>query len=202
MLYQIDKQGNKAIVAQFAENNSVAGSFIRQVCQSVFVTDKRVAPKNTLVFWSHGTNWFPSEFSTQLRSFGDDEGKQIDIPELAECLQGIGVHNLLFDACLMGSAEVAAELAAFSPDFIAVEPPELIGGDISVTTANPGIVSGTVDAVSKVDPKVAVLCGAGVKTGDDVKTAIDLGAKGVLLASGVVKAKDPEAVVRDLIRYI
>ena len=52
------------------------------------------------------------------------------------------------------------------------------------------------------DPKVAVLCGAGVKTGDDVKTAIDLGAKGVLLASGVVKAKDPEAVVRDLIRYI
>ena len=100
------------------------------------------------------------------------------------------------------TTEVAAELAAFSPDFIAVEPPELIGGDISVTTANPGIVSGTVDAVSKVDPKVAVLCGAGVKTGDDVKTAIDLGAKGVLLASGVVKAKDPEAVVRDLIRYI
>ena len=83
-----------------------------------------------------------------------------------------------------------------------VEPPELIGGDISVTTANPGIVSGTVKAVAKVDPKVAVLCGAGVKTGDDVKTAIDLGAKGVLLASGVVKAKDPEAVVRDLIRYI
>ncbi len=100
------------------------------------------------------------------------------------------------------TTKVAAELAAFSPDFIAVEPPELIGGDISVTTANPGIVSGTVDAVSKVDPKVAVLCGAGVKTGDDVKTAIDLGAKGVLLASGVVKAKDPEAVVRDLIRYI
>ena len=125
VLYQIDKQGNKAIVAQFAENNSVAGSFIRQVCQSVFVTDKRVAPKNTLVFWSHGTNWFPSEFSTQLRSFGDDEGKQIDIPELAECLQGIGVHNLLFDACLMGSAEVAAELAEVA-DYLVASPAEIL----------------------------------------------------------------------------
>ena len=49
---------------------------------------------------------------------------------------------------------------------------------------------------------VAVLCGAGVKTGEDVRTALDLGARGVLLASGVVKAKDPEAVLRDLIKYI
>jgi triosephosphate isomerase len=83
-----------------------------------------------------------------------------------------------------------------------VEPPELIGGDISVTTANPGIVSGTVEAVKSVDSGIKVLCGAGVKNGNDVKTAVDLGAEGVLLASGVVKAKDPESVIRDLIRYI
>ena len=85
---------------------------------------------------------------------------------------------------------------------IAVEPPGLIGGDVSVTTADPAIVSGTVDAVIAVDPEIAVYCGAGVKTGDDVRTAMDLGAHGVLLASGVVKAKDPEAVLRDLISKI
>ena len=100
------------------------------------------------------------------------------------------------------TVEIAKELAAFAPDFIAVEPPELIGGDISVTTADPEIVSNTVEAVKSVNPHINVLCGAGVKTGKDVRTAIDLGARGVLLASGVVKAKDPEAVVRDLIRYI
>lgn len=98
--------------------------------------------------------------------------------------------------------EVAQDLARFSPNYIAVEPPELIGGDVSVTTANPEIVSGTVEAVKSVDASIAVLCGAGVKNGGDVKTAVDLGAEGVLLASGVVKSKDPESVIRDLIRNI
>ena len=90
-------------------------------------------------------------------------------------------------------------IAALSPNFLAVEPPELIGGDISVTTANPEIVSGSVDAVKKIDKNVGVLCGAGVKNGKDVEKAIELGADGVLLASGVVKAEDKEKVLRDLI---
>ena len=84
------------------------------------------------------------------------------------------------------------------PNFIAVEPPELIGGDISVTTADPGIVSGSVAAVTDIDKNIKVLCGAGVKNGKDVAKSIELGAEGVLLASGVVKAKDKESVIRDL----
>ena len=88
------------------------------------------------------------------------------------------------------------------PDFIAVEPPELIGGDISVSKAQPEIIKGSVDAVKKVAPKVKVLCGAGVKDGTDVRIALELGAEGVLLASGVVKAKDPKAVIEDLISGI
>ena len=46
-----------------------------------------------------------------------------------------------------------------------MEPPELIGGDISVTTADPSIVSDTVAVVKAVNPNVRVLCGAGVKSG-------------------------------------
>jgi triosephosphate isomerase len=88
--------------------------------------------------------------------------------------------------------------AVFSPNFIAVEPPELIGGDISVTTADPDIVSGSVDAVKDINKNVKVLCGAGVKNGRDVAKSIELGAEGVLLASGIVKAKDKESVIRDL----
>ena len=86
----------------------------------------------------------------------------------------------------------------FSPNFVAVEPPELIGGDISVTTADPGIVSSTVNAVKNINKNVKILCGAGVKDGKDVAKAIELGADGVLLASGVVKAKDKKSVIRDL----
>ena len=93
----------------------------------------------------------------------------------------------------------AHQLAELGPTFIAVEPPELIGGDISVTTADPTIVSDTVTAVQSINPDVRVLCGAGVKDGDDVRTAVDLGAHGVLLASGVTKAKNVEDVLANLV---
>ena len=98
--------------------------------------------------------------------------------------------------------EEARALAELGPTFIAVEPPELIGGDISVTTADPSIVSNTVAAVKEVNPNVRVLCGAGVKNGADVAMAIELGTEGVLLASGVTKAEDPAAVLADLVSQI
>ena len=121
--------------------------------------------------------------------------------DVGKCVSMCRELGLTVCACA-DTKEIAAELAGFSPEYIAVEPPELIGGDISVTTANPDIVSGTVDAVGSVDRKVKVLCGAGVKNGKDVQAAVALGAHGVLLASGVVKAKDPEAVIRDLVGFI
>jgi len=53
--------------------------------------------------------------------------------------------------------------------------------------------------VKSVNHAIRVLCGAGIKTGKDVAAALDLGADGVLLASGVVKAKDQAAALRDLV---
>ena len=104
-------------------------------------------------------------------------------------------------ACAADVTEARA-LAKLGPTFIAVEPPELIGGDISVTTADPTIVSDTVAAVKEVNPNVRILCGAGVKNGQDVATAIALGAEGVLLASGVTKANDPQTVLEDLVSLL
>ncbi|MDA7740982.1 triose-phosphate isomerase [Candidatus Poseidoniaceae archaeon] len=98
--------------------------------------------------------------------------------------------------------EEAKRLAEMGPTFIAVEPPELIGGDISVTTADPSIVSDTVAVVKATNPDVRVLCGAGVKNGQDVATAIKLGAEGVLLASGVTKASDVASVLNDLVSLL
>jgi len=89
--------------------------------------------------------------------------------------------------------------AALGPDAVAVEPPELIGGDVSVSTADPDIVEGAVAAAGAVDPDVGVYCGAGVSTGEDLAAASDLGADGVLLASGVAKAADPRAALENLV---
>ena len=89
----------------------------------------------------------------------------------------------------------AVQILKYNPDLIAIEPPELIGGDISVSKAEPGIIEKSVKLIGE----NRVLVGAGVKTGEDVKIAIALGASGVLLASGVTKAKDPYSVLMDLI---
>ena len=108
-----------------------------------------------------------------------------------------------FEVCACAAdIDEAQALAALGPTYVAVEPPELIGGDISVTSADPGIVSGTVAAVREVTDEVGILCGAGVKSGADVATAMELGTTGVLLASGVTKADDPRAALDDLVSML
>ncbi|ACS90736.1 MULTISPECIES: triose-phosphate isomerase [Thermococcus] len=98
--------------------------------------------------------------------------------------------------------KVSAAVAALSPDYVAVEPPELIGTGIPVSKAKPEVITNTVNLVKKINPKVGVLTGAGISTGEDVKKALELGTVGVLLASGVTKAKDPEKAIRDLVSLI
>lgn len=91
----------------------------------------------------------------------------------------------------------AMEIAKFEPDMIAIEPPELIGGEISVSTAEPGIITDTINHVHKIK-QIPVLCGAGVKDKNDVAIASKLGAVGVLVASHVVKAEDPKQILTKL----
>lgn len=105
-----------------------------------------------------------------------------------------------FEVCACAADIVEARsLAALGPDYVAVEPPELIGGSVSVTSADPEIVRGAASAVKEVSSEVGILCGAGVKTGNDVAAAIDLGTSGVLLASGVTKSIDPRLSLEDLV---
>jgi triosephosphate isomerase (TIM) len=85
--------------------------------------------------------------------------------------------------------------AKWDPHFIAFEPPELIGGDISVSSEQPDIIKKVVDISSDRQ----ILVGAGVKTVEDIKVSLDLGAIGVLVASGVVKAKDPGEKVKEFL---
>lgn len=95
------------------------------------------------------------------------------------------------------NAEVSKAVAALKPSAVAVEPPELIGTGVSVSKARPEDVTKTISAVREVDPALPVLCGAGITSGSDVEAALRLGTAGVLVASGVVKARDPEAVLLD-----
>jgi len=109
--------------------------------------------------------------------------------------------DLLSVVCA-NNAAVSAAAAALKPNMIAVEPPELIGTGIPVSKAKPEVVSGTVDLVKRINPDVVILCGAGITRGEDVAAALRLGTEGVLVASGVVKAKDPYTVLLEFAESI
>lgn len=99
-------------------------------------------------------------------------------------------RGLMSVVCTNNQATSCA-VATLNPDMLAVEPPELIGTGISVSTAKPEVVSGTVSLVRDINKDVVILCGAGVSSEEDVRKAIELGSQGVLLASYITKAKEP-----------
>jgi len=93
---------------------------------------------------------------------------------------------------------VGAAIAKFNPDYIAVEPPELIGTGISVSTAKPEIVINSVKMIKESNSNIKVLVGAGISNREDVKKALELGAEGVLLSSAVTKANNFYEKIKEL----
>lgn len=102
----------------------------------------------------------------------------------------------LFTVVCAESLQRISEVTALAPDAIAYEPPELIGGNVSVSTAQPDVIQQAVTLAGS----VPLLVGAGVKTEADIRLSLQLGAQGVLLASGVVLSPDPQGVLRGLIQ--
>ena len=118
-----------------------------------------------------------------------------DIDGAIEAARRAGLETVV---CANTPDQIAA-VASLGPDAVAVEPPALIGSGTPVSRADPEIVEDAVAAAARVDESISVLCGAGISTGEDVIAARDLGADGVLLASGVAKADDPEAALDGLV---
>jgi len=123
---------------------------------------------------------------------------RLEIFQIEKAIDVVKEEGMKTVACAP-DAEVAEAISVFEPDFIAVEPPELIAGDISVSKARPELITQTIEMVRKMNKNIPVLVGAGVKTKEDVSKALELGASGVLLASGVMKSYDPEKEILELI---
>jgi triosephosphate isomerase len=122
--------------------------------------------------------------------------RQLRLSDINEIINLTRELKLISLVCA-NNPNISAAVAALKPDLIAIEPPELIGSGIPVSKAKPEVVTGTVELVREISRKVTILCGAGISHGDDVATALKLGTEGVLVASGIVKAKDPYRVLRE-----
>lgn len=114
------------------------------------------------------------------------------LERITEHIEAATKAGLKVIVCAQDTQE-AQVLRNYPVEFVAVEPPELIGGDVSVSTARPELISASVKQCPE-----NLLVGAGVKTRADVQTSVSLGAKGVLIASGVVKSAKPREALLDL----
>jgi len=124
--------------------------------------------------------------------------RRLKLADIDASLDAADRADLETVVCANNPDQIAAA-AALGPDAVAVEPPELIGTGTPVSQADPDIVEDAVAAAESVDPSVDVYCGAGISSGEDLVAARELGADGVLLASGVAKADDPKAALEDLV---
>ncbi len=120
--------------------------------------------------------------------------KLVSIDKIIQLAKNYG----LFTCVCASNPRIAGAIAALEPDCCATEPPELIGSGISVSTAKPEVITETVDIMKKINPNVVPLCGAGITSSVDVEKALELGTRGILLASGVVKSSNPEKVLMEM----
>ena len=127
--------------------------------------------------------------------------QRMKLADIDAVVKKVSANDMVSVVCT-NNVETSAAAATLKPNFVAIEPPELIGSGIPVSKAEPEVVEGTVDVIHQINPDVKVLCGAGISTGEDMRAALDLGAEGVLLASGIILADDPKAALLDLVSKI
>jgi triosephosphate isomerase len=125
------------------------------------------------------------------------EAKFANFDELARAsdrAKSTGLKTLIFAANL----EELKNVCSLNPNFVAYEPPELIGStETSVAVAKPEIIKDAAEAASAAG--IPLIVGAGVHSSDDVKKCLELGAVGIAVASDVMKAEDPKRELADLV---
>ena len=147
------------------------------------------------------TGFVPPEAIAQAGGWGslvNHSEHPLTSPHITQVVRRLSDLGLSAVVCARNVA-MSGRLAKSGPAFVAIEPPELIGGKRSVSTARPELVSRSVEAVHAVAPKLPVLCGAGVHDRRDVARALELGSEGVLVASAVTRAVDPKAAILELL---
>ena len=119
-----------------------------------------------------------------------------EIKNLVKRLKKLKLKTIV---CVKNVSE-AKKYAKINPTFIAIEPPELIGTGRAISTERPQLITNSINAVQSAKNSTKLLCGAGIVSAEDVSRAVELGSKGILVASGVIKAKNWENILSDFSR--
>jgi triosephosphate isomerase (TIM) len=123
--------------------------------------------------------------------------KRIKISEIEEVLFLARFSDLATLVCT-DTPGVSAAVASLSPDIIAIEPPDLIGTGVAVSKARPELITNAIKRIRSVNNSVDILCGAGVSTAEDVGKALELGTRGVLVSSSIVKGTNQGQLLENM----
>ena len=121
---------------------------------------------------------------------------RISSDEISKLVLKLRELKMISVVCVKDVAE-AKKYAKLNPDYIAIEPPELIGSGKAVSKEKPELITKSADAVNSAKNKTKLLCGAGIVSGQDVTKALELGSRGILVASGIIKAKNWTKVIEE-----
>jgi triosephosphate isomerase len=123
--------------------------------------------------------------------------RRIRISEIEEALSLARVSDLASLVCT-DTPGVSAAVGSLDPEMIAIEPPDLIGTGVAVSKARPELITNSIKRIRSVNNSVDILCGAGVSTAEDVGKALELGTRGVLVSSSVVKGTNPAQLLENM----
>ncbi|MBA4436930.1 MAG: triose-phosphate isomerase [Nitrosopumilaceae archaeon] len=126
---------------------------------------------------------------------------RISAKEITKLVSKLKELKMTSIVCVKDVAE-ARKYAKLNPNYIAIEPPELIGSGKAVSTERPELITKAANAVKSANNNTKLLCGAGIVSGQDVSKAVELGSKGILVASGIIKAKNWDKIISEFAKAL
>lgn len=113
---------------------------------------------------------------------------EIKIDEIKLLIEKLNELKLISIVCVK-TIEELMRILEFEPDYIAIEPPELIGTQKSISSERPYLIRKCSEILNN-NQKSKLICGAGINRNEDIKIALENGASGMLVSSSITKAND------------
>ena len=123
--------------------------------------------------------------------------KPMSLPQIKATIERANELDMLVFACADSVAETKA-IAQLGPDIINPEPSELIGG-AGGGVSDMGYVEEVIREIKKINPDILVEQAAGITNGEEVYDFIMAGSEAAGAASGIMNAKDPIAMIDEMI---
>jgi triosephosphate isomerase len=137
------------------------------------------------------TGYYIAEIIEKIGAHGsliNHSEHELQIDEIKQSIEKLEKLNMTSFVCVK-TIEELKEILSFKPDFIAIEPPELIGTKKSISSEKHSLIKECHNII-KGDQKSRLICGAGINEKEDIEIALENGASGILVSSSITKSNN------------